>query len=92
MSGVFAGSPPQIQMWRDCADAHRAGHSVTGLYHIYINRSDPVQVRATPDACPSPGPKMASLFFHLLSCRRSSATWRPVAEGGLFSSGALMAA
>eukprot|EP00066_Takifugu_rubripes_P027000 XP_011616266.1 PREDICTED: angiopoietin-4-like [Takifugu rubripes] len=39
------GSPPQIQLWRDCADVSKAGHAVSGLYHIYIsNRSEPVQV------------------------------------------------
>ncbi|XP_045885473.1 angiopoietin-1 isoform X3 [Micropterus dolomieu] len=33
------------QMWRDCAEAYKAGHSVSGLYHIYIsNRTEPVQV------------------------------------------------
>lgn len=32
-------------MWRDCADAYKAGYSVSGLYHIYIgNRSEAVQV------------------------------------------------
>uniref|UniRef100_A0A3Q3XDA7 Fibrinogen C-terminal domain-containing protein n=1 Tax=Mola mola TaxID=94237 RepID=A0A3Q3XDA7_MOLML len=29
----------------DCADVYKAGHSVSGLYHIYVgNRSEPVQV------------------------------------------------
>lgn len=54
---VFSGSPPQIQMWRDCADVYKAGHSVSGLYHIYIsNSSEPVQVRSTPERrrCLSP--------------------------------------
>uniref|UniRef100_A0A3Q3J7X4 Fibrinogen C-terminal domain-containing protein n=1 Tax=Monopterus albus TaxID=43700 RepID=A0A3Q3J7X4_MONAL len=38
-------SPPRTQMWRDCADAYKAGHSVSGLYHIYLsNRTEPVQV------------------------------------------------
>lgn len=45
---VLAGSPPQIQLWRDCADVYRAGHALSGLYHIYVsNRSEPVQVRPT---------------------------------------------
>ncbi|CAG5977994.1 unnamed protein product [Menidia menidia] len=39
------GSPPRTQMWKDCADAYKAGHAVSGLYHIYIgNRTEPVQV------------------------------------------------
>lgn len=39
------GPPPRSQMWKDCADAYKAGHSVNGLYHIYIgNRTEPVQV------------------------------------------------
>ncbi|KAM4582043.1 angiopoietin-4 isoform 1-T3 [Fundulus diaphanus] len=39
------GSPPQSQMWKDCADAYKAGRSASGLYHIYIgNRTEPVQV------------------------------------------------
>ncbi|XP_029358500.1 angiopoietin-4 isoform X2 [Echeneis naucrates] len=39
------GSPPRSQMWRDCADVYKAGHSVSGLYHIYIgNRTEPLQV------------------------------------------------
>uniref|UniRef100_A0A3Q0RRN5 Angiopoietin 4 n=1 Tax=Amphilophus citrinellus TaxID=61819 RepID=A0A3Q0RRN5_AMPCI len=38
-------APPRSQVWRDCANAYRAGHSVSGLYHIYIgNRTEPVQV------------------------------------------------
>uniref|UniRef100_A0A3B4WY94 Angiopoietin 4 n=1 Tax=Seriola lalandi dorsalis TaxID=1841481 RepID=A0A3B4WY94_SERLL len=38
-------SPLRSQMWRDCADAYKAGHSVSGLYHIHIgNRTAPVQV------------------------------------------------
>ncbi|KAM9409977.1 angiopoietin-4 [Pholidichthys leucotaenia] len=42
---VTAAAPHSIQMWRDCADIYKAGHSVSGLYHIYIsNRTDPVQV------------------------------------------------
>ncbi|XP_003451928.1 angiopoietin-4 [Oreochromis niloticus] len=37
--------PPRSQTWRDCADAYKAGHYVSGLYHIYIsNRTQPVQV------------------------------------------------
>ncbi|XP_076601772.1 angiopoietin-4 [Chaetodon auriga] len=45
MVATTTGSPPRSQMWRDCADAYKAGHSVSGLYHIYIgNRSEPVQV------------------------------------------------
>uniref|UniRef100_A0A8C6SDY0 Angiopoietin 4 n=1 Tax=Neogobius melanostomus TaxID=47308 RepID=A0A8C6SDY0_9GOBI len=32
-------------VWRDCADVYRAGHSTSGLYHIYVtNRTQPVQV------------------------------------------------
>ncbi|XP_024120930.1 angiopoietin-1 [Oryzias melastigma] len=39
------GPPPQSQAWRDCADAYKAGHSLSGLYHLYIsNRTEPVQV------------------------------------------------
>ncbi|CAJ1051185.1 angiopoietin-4 [Xyrichtys novacula] len=39
------GSPPRSQMWRDCADAFKAGQSVSGVYPIYIsNRTEPVQV------------------------------------------------
>uniref|UniRef100_A0A8D3B560 Fibrinogen C-terminal domain-containing protein n=1 Tax=Scophthalmus maximus TaxID=52904 RepID=A0A8D3B560_SCOMX len=42
---VATASPPGNQMWRDCADAYKAGQSVSGLYHIYIsNRTEPVQV------------------------------------------------
>ena len=42
---VYVGSPPRSQMWRDCADAYKAGHSVSGVYNIYIsNRTQPVQV------------------------------------------------
>ncbi|XP_029682141.1 angiopoietin-4 isoform X1 [Takifugu rubripes] len=45
MVTTATGSPPQIQLWRDCADVSKAGHAVSGLYHIYIsNRSEPVQV------------------------------------------------
>uniref|UniRef100_A0A3P9H6J4 Angiopoietin 4 n=1 Tax=Oryzias latipes TaxID=8090 RepID=A0A3P9H6J4_ORYLA len=41
---LFAGPPPQSQAWRDCADAYKAGHSVSGLYHLHIsNRTEPVQ-------------------------------------------------
>ncbi|XP_041637334.1 angiopoietin-4 [Cheilinus undulatus] len=39
------GLPPESQMWKDCADAYKSGHSVSGLYQIYIgNRTEPVQV------------------------------------------------
>uniref|UniRef100_A0A7N5ZRL3 Fibrinogen C-terminal domain-containing protein n=1 Tax=Anabas testudineus TaxID=64144 RepID=A0A7N5ZRL3_ANATE len=42
---VCVGSPPRNQMWKDCADAYKAGHSLSGLYHIYIgNKTEPVQV------------------------------------------------
>ncbi|XP_070815067.1 angiopoietin-4 [Chaetodon trifascialis] len=45
MVATTTGSPPRSQMWRDCADVYKAGHSVSGLYHIYVgNRSQPVQV------------------------------------------------
>ncbi|XP_028285452.1 angiopoietin-4 [Parambassis ranga] len=44
MVATTTGSPPSSQMWRDCADAYKAGHSVSGLYHIYINSTDPVKV------------------------------------------------
>lgn len=45
MVTTATGSPPQIQLWRDCADVYKAGHSISGLYHIYIsNSSEPVQV------------------------------------------------
>ncbi|XP_051804015.1 angiopoietin-4 isoform X3 [Acanthochromis polyacanthus] len=45
MVASTTGSPPRTQMWRDCADVYKAGHSVSGLYHIYIgNRTEPVQV------------------------------------------------
>ncbi|KAM4589029.1 angiopoietin-1 [Odontesthes bonariensis] len=45
MVASTTGSPPRTQMWKDCADAFKAGHSVSGLYHIYIgNRTEPVQV------------------------------------------------
>lgn len=54
---VFPGSPPQIQMWRDCADVYKSGHSVSGLYYIYIsNSSEPVQVQPTPELRPVPHP------------------------------------
>uniref|UniRef100_A0A3B3ZYU5 Fibrinogen C-terminal domain-containing protein n=1 Tax=Periophthalmus magnuspinnatus TaxID=409849 RepID=A0A3B3ZYU5_9GOBI len=37
--------PVRSHVWRDCADVYRAGHSISGLYHIYIsNRTQPVQV------------------------------------------------
>ncbi|XP_078804279.1 angiopoietin-1 isoform X2 [Oryzias latipes] len=43
-STTGARPPPQSQAWRDCADAYKAGHSVSGLYHLYIsNRTEPVQ-------------------------------------------------
>ncbi|KAM9813310.1 angiopoietin-1 [Neosynchiropus ocellatus] len=33
------------QLWRDCADAYRAGQSSSGVYLVYIgNRTEPVQV------------------------------------------------
>nr|XP_029131391.1 angiopoietin-1-like [Labrus bergylta] len=39
------GLLPGSQMWKDCADAYKAGHSDSGLYQIYINnRTEPVQV------------------------------------------------
>lgn len=39
-------------MWRDCADAYKAGHYVSGLYHIYIgNRTEPVQVTPQQQTC-----------------------------------------
>ncbi|XP_040890790.1 angiopoietin-4 [Toxotes jaculatrix] len=45
MVASTTGPPPKNQMWRDCADVYKAGHSVSGLYHIYIgNRTEPVQV------------------------------------------------
>ncbi|XP_044039708.1 angiopoietin-1 isoform X2 [Siniperca chuatsi] len=45
MVATTTGSPPRNQMWRDCAEAYKAGQSVSGLYHIYIgNRTEPVQV------------------------------------------------
>ncbi|KAF1392160.1 hypothetical protein PFLUV_G00049680 [Perca fluviatilis] len=45
MVATTTGSPPRDQMWRDCADAYKAGQSVSGLYNIYIgNRTEPVQV------------------------------------------------
>ncbi|KAK5621602.1 hypothetical protein CRENBAI_025644 [Crenichthys baileyi] len=45
MVATTTGSPPRSQMWRDCADAYKAGNSASGLYHIYIgNRTEPVQV------------------------------------------------
>ncbi|XP_037642160.1 angiopoietin-4 [Sebastes umbrosus] len=45
MVATTTGSPPRDQMWRDCADVYKAGHSVSGLYNIYIsNRTEPVQV------------------------------------------------
>ncbi|CAK6974480.1 angiopoietin-4 [Scomber scombrus] len=45
MVASTTGSPPRTQMWRDCADAYKAGHTVSGLYHVYIgNRTEPVQV------------------------------------------------
>nr|XP_046241036.1 angiopoietin-4 isoform X1 [Scatophagus argus]XP_046241037.1 angiopoietin-4 isoform X1 [Scatophagus argus]XP_046241039.1 angiopoietin-4 isoform X1 [Scatophagus argus] len=45
MVATTTASPPRSHVWRDCADAHKAGHSVSGLYHIYVgNRSQPVQV------------------------------------------------
>ncbi|KAE8298798.1 Angiopoietin-1 [Larimichthys crocea] len=50
MVATTTGSPPRTKLWRDCADAYRAGHSVSGLYHIYIsNRSEPVQVYCDMD-------------------------------------------
>ncbi|XP_074536235.1 angiopoietin-4 [Halichoeres trimaculatus] len=37
------GSP--TRMWKDCADVYKAGHLISGLYHVYIsNRTEPVQV------------------------------------------------
>ncbi|XP_071351505.1 angiopoietin-1 isoform X3 [Trachinotus anak] len=45
MVSSSSGPAPRSQMWRDCADVYKAGHSVSGLYHIYIgNRTEPVQV------------------------------------------------
>ncbi|XP_053286538.1 angiopoietin-4 [Pleuronectes platessa] len=45
MVASTTASPPGNQMWRDCADAYKAGHSVSGVYHIFIsNRTQPVQV------------------------------------------------
>lgn len=42
--------PLRSPMWRDCADVYKAGHSISGLYHIYIsNRTEPVQVQWTLD-------------------------------------------
>lgn len=46
-TSLFYGvaAPPRSHMWRNCADAYKAGHSVSGLYHIYTgNRTEPVQV------------------------------------------------
>uniref|UniRef100_A0A667XSH3 Angiopoietin 4 n=1 Tax=Myripristis murdjan TaxID=586833 RepID=A0A667XSH3_9TELE len=38
------------QRWKDCADAYKAGHSVSGLYHIYIgNMTEPIQVYCDMD-------------------------------------------
>lgn len=49
---VCVGSPPRNQMWKDCADAYKAGQSVSGLYHIYIgNRTEPVQVTSDLHLC-----------------------------------------
>ncbi|XP_034021829.1 angiopoietin-4 isoform X2 [Thalassophryne amazonica] len=40
-----AGSSHRRQKWKDCADAYKAGQSVSDLYYIYIgNRTEPVQV------------------------------------------------
>ncbi|GLD73572.1 angiopoietin-4-like protein [Lates japonicus] len=45
MVASTTASPPRSQLWRDCADAYKAGHSASGLYYIYIgNSSEPVQV------------------------------------------------
>ncbi|KAG7494100.1 hypothetical protein JOB18_022929 [Solea senegalensis] len=45
MVASTTASPPGNDRWRDCADAYKAGQSVSGLYHIYIgNRTEPVQV------------------------------------------------
>ncbi|KAF7207585.1 angiopoietin-1 [Nothobranchius furzeri] len=45
MVATTTGSPPRSHMWKDCADAYKDGHSVSGVYHIYIgNRTEPVQV------------------------------------------------
>ncbi|XP_035003925.1 angiopoietin-4 [Hippoglossus stenolepis] len=45
MVASTTASPPGNQMWRDCADAYKAGHSASGVYHIFIsNRTQPVQV------------------------------------------------
>ncbi|KAJ0069025.1 hypothetical protein NL108_015898, partial [Boleophthalmus pectinirostris] len=40
-----AAPPLRSHVWRDCADVYRAGHSISGVYHVYIsNRTQPVQV------------------------------------------------
>ncbi|KAM8867312.1 angiopoietin-4 [Synchiropus picturatus] len=40
-----SSSLPRTHLWRDCADAYRAGQSSSGVYHVYIsNRTEPVQV------------------------------------------------
>ncbi|XP_054473127.1 angiopoietin-4 [Anoplopoma fimbria] len=45
MVASTTGSPLRDQMWRDCADVYKAGHSISGLYNIYLsNRTTPVQV------------------------------------------------
>uniref|UniRef100_A0A8C3AH29 Angiopoietin 4 n=1 Tax=Cyclopterus lumpus TaxID=8103 RepID=A0A8C3AH29_CYCLU len=45
MVASATGSPPRDQMFRDCADVYKAGHSVSGLFTIYINNTtEPVQV------------------------------------------------
>ncbi|XP_067361777.1 angiopoietin-4 [Channa argus] len=45
MVASTTGSPPSAEIWKDCADAYKAGHSVSGLYHIYIgNKTEPMKV------------------------------------------------
>ncbi|XP_072307866.1 angiopoietin-4 isoform X2 [Eucyclogobius newberryi] len=50
---VTSTAPPPVRShaWRDCAEVYRAGHSISGLYHIYIsNRTQPVQVFCDMDS------------------------------------------
>ncbi|KAM4612789.1 angiopoietin-1 [Polymixia lowei] len=45
MVTTTTGSPPRSQRWKDCAEAYRAGHSISALYNIYIgNMTEPIQV------------------------------------------------
>lgn len=42
---VGPGSLPNLQRFRDCAEAYKSGHNISGVYHIYIgDMTEPTKV------------------------------------------------